>query len=464
MEKQSDDASPLTLFYSYAYEDETLRNELEKHLSLLQRKGLIATWHDRQIVPGTDWAQAIDTHLNTASVILLLISPDFFASDYCYSIEMQRALERHEANEARVIPILLRPVDWKEAPFRHLQALPTNAKPITSWSNQDEAFADLAAGIRRAIQENPNFLSVGTPRALLPRVWNIPYPRNPVFTGREELLSRLSMQLRAGQTMAITQPQAISGLGGIGKTQLAAEYAYRYRSDYQAVLWARADSREALISALVAIAALLKLPEQDAQEQMIAVGAVKAWMKIHTGWLFILDNIDDLTIIPEFLPPVFGGHILLTTRVQAMRRLAQRIEVDTLTPNIGALFLLRRAGLLAPDALLEQAISGDREVAMQITEALGGLPLALDQAGAYIEETGCSLADYQQLYQHHRAKLLKERRGSVADHPDSVATTVSLAVQRVEQTHPAAAELLRFCAFLSTVLSTLKRTAIDKEP
>ena len=96
--------SPATVFYSYAHEDEALRDELEKHLSLLQRQGTITAWHDRQITPGTDWQREIDQHLDKASLILLLISPDFLASDYCYTIEMQRALERHRAGKARVIP------------------------------------------------------------------------------------------------------------------------------------------------------------------------------------------------------------------------------------------------------------------------------------------------------------------------------------------------------------------------
>jgi len=144
---------PIELFCSYAHEDEAHLQKLETHLSILKRQGLISTWHDRQITAGTEWAQAIDTHLNSASVILLLISPDFFASDYCYGLEMTRALERHKANEARVIPILLRHVDWKGAPFAHLQALPTNAKPVTSWSNRDEAWASVAVGIRRVIED-----------------------------------------------------------------------------------------------------------------------------------------------------------------------------------------------------------------------------------------------------------------------------------------------------------------------
>ena len=113
-----DSSTPVEVFYSYAHKDEAFRNELEKHLSLLRRQGLITAWHDRHILPGTDWAQAIDEHLERASVILLLISADFLASDYCYGLEMQRALERHQANEARVIPILLRPVDWNKRSFR----------------------------------------------------------------------------------------------------------------------------------------------------------------------------------------------------------------------------------------------------------------------------------------------------------------------------------------------------------
>jgi TIR domain len=129
--------TPVEIFYSYAHEDEVFRTTLEKHLSLLQRQGVITAWHDRHIVPGTDWAQIIDEHLERASIILLLVSADFLASDYCYGVEMKRALERHQAEEAHVVPILLRPVDWKGAPFAHLQSLPTDAKPITTWSNQD---------------------------------------------------------------------------------------------------------------------------------------------------------------------------------------------------------------------------------------------------------------------------------------------------------------------------------------
>ena len=142
----------ITIFYSYAHEDEILRNELEKHLSLLKRQGRVDGWYDRNISAGTEWMQEINTHLNTASIILLLISPDYISSDYCFSFEMTRALERHNAKEAHVIPIILRPVDWQSAPFGILQALPPEGRPITSWVNHDEAFFQVTIGIRKAIQ------------------------------------------------------------------------------------------------------------------------------------------------------------------------------------------------------------------------------------------------------------------------------------------------------------------------
>ena len=143
---------PAEVFYSYSHRDEGLRAELEKHLSTLRRNKVISEWHDRKIVAGTDWSQSIDHHINTSDVILLLISPDFMASDYCYEIEMRRAINRHHAGEARVIPVILRAVDCKGALFENLQAVPTDGKPVTSWQNADEAFKNVADGIRKVVE------------------------------------------------------------------------------------------------------------------------------------------------------------------------------------------------------------------------------------------------------------------------------------------------------------------------
>src|SRR5579859_654068 len=284
--------APIEVYFSYADADEPLCKELEKHLGQLSRDGLITTWHKRQIVAGTDWTKILDRHLNTASIILLLVSSDFLASDYCCGTEMQQAMERHEKGEAHIIPILLRSVDWQSAPFGKLQALPSNGTPITGWRSRDAAFADVAQGIRVVLQEVQR-LTVNTPRTSFPRIWNIPYPHNLVFTGREEILTHLTSALKAGQAMALSQPQALSGLGGVGKTQVAVEYAYQHHQDYQAVFWTLADTRESLVSGYITIARLLNLPEKDEQDQIIIIKAVLRWLTTHTEWLLILDNADD---------------------------------------------------------------------------------------------------------------------------------------------------------------------------
>jgi hypothetical protein len=143
----------IEVFFSYAHEDEDLRDELKKHLSMLKRQGLIKDWYDRRIGAGKELNGEIYTHLNAADIILLLVSPDFIDSDYCWDVEVKRAMERHEAGEARVIPVILRPVDWKDAPFGKLRALPTDGKPVTTWANPDEAFKDIAQGIRAVVEE-----------------------------------------------------------------------------------------------------------------------------------------------------------------------------------------------------------------------------------------------------------------------------------------------------------------------
>src|SRR6266702_1398209 len=162
---------PFKIFFCYAHEDEQLLNKLKNHLFPLKRTRLIDVWHDRDISAGTDWEQQIKSHLNQAQIILLLVSPDFMVSDYCYSIEMQRALERHDLGDARVIPIILRPVYWQGV-LGKLQALPTDAKPVmsSSWNYPDEAFFNVTEGIRKVVEQltaqRPNLMSVKPVQAL----------------------------------------------------------------------------------------------------------------------------------------------------------------------------------------------------------------------------------------------------------------------------------------------------------
>ena len=143
--------APIEVFISFSHKDDDLREELVTHLSNLRRQGKISAWHDRAIEAGEEWEAQIKGKLESAQIILLLVSSSFMASDYCYDIEMERAIERHDAGSARVIPILLRPCDWKGSPFSKLKILPKDGKAVTDWRNQDTAFVDVVQGIRQAV-------------------------------------------------------------------------------------------------------------------------------------------------------------------------------------------------------------------------------------------------------------------------------------------------------------------------
>jgi tetratricopeptide (TPR) repeat protein len=245
-------AAPVELFYSYAHEDGKLRDELDTHLATLKREGVIRGWHDRAIVAGREWGGEIDEQLKSADILLLLVSPDFLASDYCHEVEVKQAMRRHEAFEARVIPIILRPSDWTHTPFSKLQALPKNAKPITLWGNSDEAFLNVARGIRKAAEE---LLSTRSPRAetegktadSTPHVSlaNIPRPPLVGFVARRDeqgrdIVGRLREDLAPRSNKLVT----LSGPGGVGKTTLAAEAARALADDFAGrLVWSSADGR-----------------------------------------------------------------------------------------------------------------------------------------------------------------------------------------------------------------------------
>jgi tetratricopeptide (TPR) repeat protein len=270
---------------------------------------------------------------------------------------------------------------------------------------------------------------------------NIP-DRNPFFTGREPVLAQLQ------EALVDRGRAALSGLGGVGKTQTAVEYAHQHLDEYVYTLWATADSHEALVSSYVTLAGLLKLSEANPQDQTAAVETVKRWLGSNEGWLLILDNADDIVMAREFIPLGKKGDVILTTRAQAAGATARRVEIQEMGTDEGSLFLLRRSRCIAEDAPLAAATPVDQGEAKEIALQLGGLPLALDQAGAYIEETACGLAGYLGLYRY-RARELLQRRGMLAsDHPDPVATTWALSFENIEKANPTAAELLRFCTFL----------------
>jgi hypothetical protein len=216
--KDTSVTNPVEIFFSYSHKDEKLRKELENHLANLQRQGVITNWHDRKIGAGREWKGVIDKHLKTAKIILLLVSPYFMASDYCNDVEIKLAMQRHETGETVVIPIILRPVDWKGAAFEKLQALPKDAIPVTLWRNRDEAFNNIVQGIRKVVDGfSSNRIAPLYPsriNAYNPFVWRAG------ITSSKDFFNRENEQITLRDFLYKRQHYQIVGPRRIGKTSL----------------------------------------------------------------------------------------------------------------------------------------------------------------------------------------------------------------------------------------------------
>lgn len=285
-------------------------------------------------------------------------------------------------------------------------------------------------------------------------LWSIPYPRNPFFTGREEILTALYTSLSTHQEMALTHVYALQGLGGVGKTQIALEYAYRFAQEYHAIFWIGAETTESLAMSLLRVAETLQLLEPDDRDQQRVITAVRDWLTTHSQWLLICDNVEDLGILDRFLPSIRHGAVLLTTRLQALGTRARGIPLLPMEHGEGVLFLLRRAKVLEAEATSDHMdqLAGQQPsqyaAAAELVTVMGCLPLALDQAGAYLEETQCGLPAYLELFRTRRTTLLQQRGEGAQDHPLPVSTTFALAITAITQRHPAVGDFLQVCALL----------------
>jgi len=275
-------------------------------------------------------------------------------------------------------------------------------------------------------------------RVFAQRFEQLPFPPNPYFTGREKVLREML------ETLHFHRAVAVSGVGGVGKTQTAMQFAYQHQHEYQAILWCQADSADNLTLSMAGLASVLELPLQQKQAENLK--SVMQWLATHEHWLLILDNADDVTILRAWLPQLKQGAVVVTTRAKATEPIVKSVPLAMMSEAEAIDLLAGRAN---------QSLEGyDHQILLaragKLAKLLGYLPLALDQAAAYIVETESRFEDYIKLYQKHGMKLLK-RRGmlaSEADHPDPVAVTWLLSFEKVEKQSALAVQVLQQCAFL----------------
>ena len=297
----------------------------------------------------------------------------------------------------------------------------------------------------------------------LPDNWNIPRP-STFFTGRIAILNDLYNNFKKDGI------QTIYGLGGIGKTQVAMAYAHNQLDKYQYGLWLHLFPHKRHEADLREIGRLLGLADALIQDTDVAnlKKAIMNWLNTHEDWLLVLDGCNDQRNMKEFISQT-RGHTLLTSSITLSNNNAQQVQVREMDTDEGALFLLRRAGIILPDESFIIASEGNREAALAISKTMGGVPRALEVAGVFVYETKCSLDRYLVRYANERNKLTEKFKellanGAISDEDETVLYSWSIAWEKIQKTAPAAAELLAFCAFLgpdSIPIEIIKKAVVQ---
>jgi len=305
-----------------------------------------------------------------------------------------------------------------EAPSKiKLTSIPTtaSAEEIDVLTKPFQRYTDLAA---------PHRVTPQRLRGTLPDIWNVPHLRNPNFTGREELLKDLTDSLMSGRPAAVTQ--AISGLGGVGKTQLAIEYTYRNAENYSLVWWVRAEDPVTLVSDYSELGPRIGLRTNRDEDRGLIAAAVRDWLSHNGGWLLVFDNAPELASCEQLIPYGTTGHVIITSRNTNWKRIAQQLPVRTMSREEAVAFLVKRLG---EDQSYRAGL---------LCEQLGDLPLALEQAAAYIEAANITISEYLQVFLEHPKELL-----------GPVGTTWILSLERLKTESPEALDLMNLFAFLA---------------
>jgi len=430
------------VFISYSHKDARWLQRIQVHFSPLERQGKIQRWDDTMITPGTKWRDEISLALSCAKVAVLLISADFLASDFIVNEELPHLLSAAENDGVVIVPVILSPCAFNSIEtLAQFQSINPPSQPLSGLSKtkREQLLVKLTEVIGGLLSSQA--APTGTAATALGRLCGVP-ARNPLFCGREALLGQI------GQALNDSRRAALCGLAGMGKTETAIEYVYRNRQQYALVVWIKADSLQQLHASFIAAARFLELPEWNNSDQTLALAAMLRWFARHNGWLVVFDDVDDLELAKQFLTDGENGHLMITTRMQATTAIAGPLDVEPLNLEEGAGLLLRRGKILNTEADLGELAVTDQTAAKTIASEMGCLPMALDQAGAYIEETGCGVETYLALWSTNRPKLLAQRPTSSLRNSESVAATWLLSFSELEKSKPQAIELLKLMTFL----------------
>jgi tetratricopeptide (TPR) repeat protein len=455
------DSQPKRVFISYSHKDEDWKERLHTQLKVLELENQLTVWEDRQIAAGDNWNPSIEQAIHSAQVAVLLISADFLVSSFIRGEEVPRLLERRTKDGLRVIPLILKPCPWQAVPWLSaIQGRPKDNKPLSGFNEheQDQCLSDLVMEIleltRKTAQacHKAQNASDGVANPVTPSHPVTPIPPNnlpyhslgSLFKGRDGFLETLhdQFQREPKRKQAIVPWQAIHGLGGIGKSRAAVEYAWRYADEYQALLFLKADNPFMLVGSLAGLCPLLGI-DLDTTDETLRAQTVKQWLQRHTGWLLLVDNVDDeaaAKAVDDWLQALDSGQVLITSRIKEWRPEVKAHRLDVLDVEPAADFLLERTedGRTAkPD---------DGNLARTLAKELDGLALALEQAGAFINRHNLSFADYLSRWRKADQKTRAWHDPRVMQYPRPLATTWQTSVETL---NPQARSLLDVLAWLA---------------
>ena len=396
---------------------------------------VIQAWDFR---PGSNFVLEMQKASADAQRTIAVLSPDYLTSEMTQPEWAAAFVQDPTGSNRKLVPVRVRECDVEgllgSIVYIDLADHPETAAKaalldgVAEGRSKPDTAPAFPRGAQRSTASAPAFPGG------LPSIWNVPHLRNPNFTGREGLLDDLRKSLASGQAAAVTQ--AIAGLGGVGKTQLATEYAYRYASEYDAVWWVRSEESATLGADYAALAGELGLPESEATDQSVAVQAVRRWLEGNPRWLLVLDNAPGPAEARDYVPRGATGHVIITSRHRAWADVASPLSLQVFERAESVRFLLDRTG------------ETDEDAADALADELGDLPLALAHAAAYVEETGRSLAGYLELFRGRRQDLLA-RGDPSAQYSASVAAAFELSFERLEAVSPVGAALLSLAAFMA---------------